>query len=195
MEAFHNYNVVERYEGNPILTGGSFPDGYCILHVFSSGIVKYDGRYIMVCRCEDAGLKAYFWIAESEDGLHFVPRPAPMSMPEDDPMFRKYAEINVYDPRVTRIGDTYYLSCSGYYATSRDLYGPYEFQGLVGEGWQLDTIFGHGDFFEWKGDWYHVWCRYRDRSIDRIRDCFIAPVTFGADGSMRDDLCALNGSE
>ena len=70
----------------------------------------------------------------------------------------------------------YYLSCSGYYATSRNLYGPYEYQGLVGTGWGLDTPFGHGDFFTWKGDWYHVWCKYRDRSHDRIRDCFIAPV-------------------
>jgi len=80
----------------------------------------------------------------------------------------------------------YYLGCSGYYATSRNLYGPYEYQGLVGKGWGLDTPFGHGDFFTWKGEWFHVWCKYRDRDHDRIRDCFIAPVVYGADGSMRD---------
>lgn len=85
----------------------------------------------------------------------------------------------------------YYLSCSGYYATSRELYGLYEYQGLVGEGWQLESDFAHGDFFQWKGEWYHVWCRYRDRSIDKIRDCFIAPVIYGPDGTMRDDLTAL----
>jgi hypothetical protein len=54
-----------------------------------------------------------------------------------------------------------------------------------GSGWGLDTPFGHGDFFTWKGDWYHVWCKYRDRSHDRIRDCFIARVVYGEDGSMR----------
>jgi beta-xylosidase len=85
----------------------------------------------------------------------------------------------------------YYLSCSGYYATSRNVYGPYEYQGLVGSGWGLDTPFGHGDFFKWKGGWYHVWCKYRDRDRDRIRDCFIAPLTYGANGSMRDDLTVL----
>jgi arabinoxylan arabinofuranohydrolase len=82
----------------------------------------------------------------------------------------------------------YYLSCSGYYATSENVYGPYEHKGLVGVGWGLDTGFGHGDFFTWKGQWYHVWCKYRDRRLDRIRDCFIAPVVYGPDGSMRDDL-------
>lgn len=86
----------------------------------------------------------------------------------------------------------YYLSCSGYYATSRKLFGPYTYRGLVGKGWGLDTGYAHGDFFEWKDRWYHVWCRYRDRSVDRIRDCFIAPVAYEADGTMRDDLSGLS---
>jgi hypothetical protein len=85
----------------------------------------------------------------------------------------------------------YYLSCSGYYATSRNLYGPYEYQGLVGTGLGLDTPFGHGDFFIWKGQWYHVWCKYIDRNHDRIRDCFIAPVIYEPDGSIHDDLKVL----
>jgi beta-xylosidase len=85
----------------------------------------------------------------------------------------------------------YYLTCSGYYATSRELYGPYEYQGLVGMGWGLDTGYGHGDFFKWKGKWFHVWCKYRDRSYDRIRDCYIAPVIYEPDGTMHDDLSLL----
>ena len=87
--------------------------------------------------------------------------------------------------------DTYYLSCSGYYATSKNLYGPYETQGLVGKGWELDTPYGHGDFFIWKNNWYHVWCHYKDRKKDRIRDSFIAPVVYGENGEMKDDLSHL----
>ena len=82
----------------------------------------------------------------------------------------------------------YYLSCSGHYATATHLYGPYVAQGCVGQGWQLESPYAHGDFFQWRGQWYHVWCRYRDRTHDRVRDCLIAPVIYGADGSMRDDL-------
>jgi len=85
----------------------------------------------------------------------------------------------------------YYLSCSGYYATSENIYGPYETKGLVGKGWGLDTGYGHGDFFIWKNNWYHVWCKYRDRSHDRVRDCFIAPVVYSPDGLMHDDLSIL----
>lgn len=86
----------------------------------------------------------------------------------------------------------YYLSCSGAYATSKHLHGPYTYRGQVGSGWGLDTPYAHGDFFVWRGDWYHVWCRYRDRSRDRIRDSFIAPVVYGADGSMRTELSVLD---
>ncbi len=82
----------------------------------------------------------------------------------------------------------YYLSCSGYYATAKNVYGPYEAKGVVAKGMGIDTPFGHGAFFDWKGQWYHVWCKYRDRSYDRIRDCFIAPVTYNKDGFMYDVL-------
>jgi hypothetical protein len=88
-------------------------------------------------------------------------------------------------------GNLYYLSCSGHYATSLSPYGPYTYRGTVGTGWQLESPYAHGDFFVWKGSWYHVWCRYRDRRIARIRDCLIAPVHYLPDGSMHDDLAHL----
>ena len=86
----------------------------------------------------------------------------------------------------------YYLSCSGYYATSKNIYGPYETKGVVCKGFGLDTGFGHGDFFVWKGDWYHTWCRYRNRSKDKIRDCFIAPTYYEENGIMYDDCRHIN---
>lgn len=60
--------------------------------------------------------------------------------------------------------------------------------GLVRDILQRDTEYAHSVYFRRRGAWYHVWCRYRDRSVDRIRDCFIVPVCYGADGSMWNDL-------
>lgn len=82
----------------------------------------------------------------------------------------------------------YYLSCSGYYAVSDKLYGPYEYMGLVGTGYDLDTPYAHGDFFAWRDGWYHVWCAYRDRARHRIRDTYLSRVVYGADGSMAHDV-------
>ncbi len=87
---------------------------------------------------------------------------------------------------------TYYLGCSGYYSTSTNVYGPYEYKGLLGKGYDLNTPFAHGDFFVWKGNWYHVWCKYRNRKVDKVRDCHIAPLIFEADGTIHDDLSVMD---
>lgn len=55
--------------------------------------------------------------------------------------------------------DTYYLSWGRDYATSKNIYGPYDCVGSVGKGHHLDE-FAHGSFFWWKGQFYHVWCYY-----------------------------------
>ncbi|AJR03370.1 family 43 glycosylhydrolase [Siansivirga zeaxanthinifaciens] len=86
----------------------------------------------------------------------------------------------------------YYLSCSGYFATSKNLYGPYETKGVVAKGYGLETNYAHGDFFIWKGDWYHTWCRYQNRSKDRIRDSYIAPTYYDDNGAMYDDTRHIN---
>jgi hypothetical protein len=55
--------------------------------------------------------------------------------------------------------DTYYLTWGRDYATSRNIYGPYECGGAVGNGHNLSE-YAHGSFFWWKGQFYHNWCYY-----------------------------------
>jgi len=103
------YPICKRYAGNPILTGKDFPPDANIKYVFNSGIVKYDGIYLMICRVENSALLDRFWIAESKDGYHFKPRPKPLELPHEDAKFKEYTNGMYYDPRVTKIGDTYYI--------------------------------------------------------------------------------------
>lgn len=106
---FQHGPVVDRYPGNPILTGAAFPESYHILRVFNSGVVQWDERMLMACRAEDRALMNHIWMADSSDGIHFIPRPRPIELPYDDPDFAEYAAGMVYDPRITRIDDTFYL--------------------------------------------------------------------------------------
>ena len=103
------YPICRRYEGNPILTGKDFPDEADIKNVFNSGIVKYKDTYIMVCRVENSALVDRFWLADSKDGYKFTPRAKSMDMPHDNPKFAEYTSGMYYDPRVTRIGNEYYI--------------------------------------------------------------------------------------
>jgi len=98
-----------RYEGNPILTGKDFPADSGIVRVFNSGVIRCGERYVMACRAEDAALWNFIWIADSEDGYHFVPRPEPVKLPYDNPLFAEYTSSMVYDPRITEIEGERYL--------------------------------------------------------------------------------------
>jgi predicted GH43/DUF377 family glycosyl hydrolase len=99
--------IIKRYDGNPILTGDDFPGD--ITWVFNCGVVKDNGKYIMLCRVEDSSLFRFLWVADSDDGFHFKPRPMPVELPEDDPEWREYCRNTYYDPRVTKIDDTFYI--------------------------------------------------------------------------------------
>lgn len=98
-----------RHPANPILTGAAFPDGSGIVRVFNSGVVRRGERYVMVCRAEDRSLQNHLWVADSKDGVRFVPRAAPIPLPESDPEYAEYTRGMVYDPRITEIDGVYYL--------------------------------------------------------------------------------------
>ena len=134
------FPICKRYEGNPILTGNDFPADADIKYVFNSGIVKYNDIYIMVCRVEDSGLLDRFWIAESKDGYNFTPRPEPIEMPHEDPQFKEYTAGMYYDPRVTKIGDEYFIVHAAHSAHTCRLslvktldFKKFEWQGFISE--------------------------------------------------------------
>jgi predicted GH43/DUF377 family glycosyl hydrolase len=101
--------LLVRSERNPILTGRNFPAGSGIKRVFNSGVIKHGKRYVMACRVEDAALRNRIWIADSDDGYRFVPRPRPAELPEGDPEFAEYTAGMYYDPRITELDGAFYL--------------------------------------------------------------------------------------
>ena len=155
---YNNLAVVKRYERNPILTAKDFPDGYLLAHCFNSGIVMHQGKYVMVCRVEDAALRGYFWIAESKDGITFVPREAPIPMPVDNPAYRKYATINHYDPRITKIEDSYYImhACHSEHGPRISLIKTDDFEAFDWMGFVSDPGNRNGALFPEKIDGCYV---------------------------------------
>ena len=101
--------ILKRYARNPILTAAAFPPEAGIVHVFNSGVVKVGQRYVMACRAEDRALRPRIWIADSQDGYQFTPRPKQIALPHDDPEFAEYTAGMYYDPRVTPLEGAYYL--------------------------------------------------------------------------------------
>ena len=64
------------------------------------------GKFVMLYRAQDAAGTSRIGYAESPDGIHFTRRAEPVLSPEAD--YEK--DGGVEDPRLQKIGDTYYLT-------------------------------------------------------------------------------------
>jgi predicted GH43/DUF377 family glycosyl hydrolase len=83
------------------------------------------GRIVMLYRAQDSSGTSRVGYAESRDGIHFTRRAEPVLSPEAD--YERGGGVE--DPRLQQIGDTFYLTYTGYnkkdaqlcLAASRDL--------------------------------------------------------------------------
>jgi predicted GH43/DUF377 family glycosyl hydrolase len=109
--------------GRPILSPRG--DGFESAGVFNPAVVKKDGRFVMLYRAQDRNGTSRLGFATSVDGVNFTRRPSPVMEPEAD--YEKGGGVE--DPRLVKVGDTYYLTYTGYnkkdaqlcLATSKDL--------------------------------------------------------------------------
>ena len=109
--------------GEPILRPQG--DGFEARGVFNPAVVRDGDRYVMLYRAQDAKGTSRLGIATSGDGIHFLR--------ERDPVLTPEAEYELHggveDPRLTKIGETFYLTYTAYdgkdaqlaLATSEDL--------------------------------------------------------------------------
>ena len=96
-----------RHENNPILTADDIP--YGCNTVFNAAACRFEDRYVLLLRVEDLHGHSHLTLAFSEDGYRFQVQSEPWIMPSDDPRFEPYERYGVEDPRITQIGDEYYV--------------------------------------------------------------------------------------
>jgi beta-1,2-mannosidase len=114
---------MHRLSADPILSprGNSWESA----GTFNPAVVLHEGKFVMLYRAQDKNGTSRLGYAESRDGIHFTRRADPVLSPQAD--YEK--DGGVEDPRLVKIGDTYYLTYTGYnkkdaqlcLATSRDL--------------------------------------------------------------------------
>ena len=102
-----------RYQGNPIITPKNFPYGH-IDAVMNCAQIMHEGKTVLLISVNNTEKKTTgIYYAESADGLHFDIREKPfITGLQDDPRFKRL-DIHVIDPRLTKIGDTYYIMRPG----------------------------------------------------------------------------------
>ena len=146
-EPIEGNGVYERYK-YPILTAEHAPlfwrydldektnpylmERFGIHAVMNSGAIKWNGKYVLMCRVEGADRKSFFAVAESPNGVdNFRFWDHPVTMPEwGEPA------TNVYDMRLTAHEDgwIYGLFCVERHDPSRPDEGPRELGAAAGFG-------------------------------------------------------------
>src|SRR5579872_5802515 len=100
-------------------------DGWESAGTFNPAVIKLADKFVMLYRAQDKQGTSRLGYAESADGIHFTRRNDPVLSPAVD--YEK--DGGVEDPRLVHVGDTYYLTYTGYnkkdaqlcLATSTDL--------------------------------------------------------------------------
>lgn len=135
---------VRRYAGNPIITADMVP--FNCRGIFNSSVVKHEDRYVMILRCEGYNFYNFFCLAESPNGYDQWKIGDLIPLPEDEE-YVKYSRVQ-YDPRLTKVGDTYYFTfcCHGHEArmgmmSSKDM-RHFKWEGFItGIGFRNTVLF------------------------------------------------------
>lgn len=103
--------MLQRNRANPILTRADIPDVSRhvsdVTSVFNPGAVWWNDRFILMLRVQTRGRETVLMVAESENGEQFEVRPELVEFSGLDDVGETV--YHVYDPRLTRIGDTVYI--------------------------------------------------------------------------------------
>lgn len=77
---------------------------------FNPSVIKHDGRFVMLYRAQDHKGTSSLGYATSEDGIHFTQRAEPVLVAETP--YEKGGGVE--DPRLVKVGATFYLTYTGY---------------------------------------------------------------------------------
>lgn len=97
-----------RTGSDPVLSPKG--DGFESAGTFNPAVVKKDRQFVMLYRAQDRKGTSSLGYASSEDGIHFTRRTEPVLASEAP--YEKGGGVE--DPRLQKIGDTYYLTYTGY---------------------------------------------------------------------------------
>jgi arabinoxylan arabinofuranohydrolase len=95
-------------------------------------------------------------------------------------------------PNLHKHNGWYYLSAGSHYAISKNIYGPYEKIGNSGNNNYGLTPQAHGNYFSWKNQWFHTWCKFHlTKEVARYRESYITYLHYKKNGEMVSDTVLL----
>jgi len=118
------YNVVWRYSKNPIIPRDLIPSSNSI---FNSAVVRFEGRFAGVFRCDNRQREMNIHRGFSENGIDWQIDNEPIDWGYPDPELSRFEYR--YDPRVVWLEDRYYVTwCNGYHGPTIGIGYTFDFE-------------------------------------------------------------------
>ncbi len=138
--------MLHRHPKRPILSRDEVPDVppeiVDATSVFNPGATIFEDQVLLLARVQTRGRRTHLLVARSDDGIAFTLEPRLVHFAGIENVGRTLGETiyHVYDPRITRIGDDYFIvvaidldhGCRLGLAQTRDFVS-FRFVGLVGD--------------------------------------------------------------
>lgn len=102
------FGVWTRVSSTPIITPQG--DAFESAGTFNPAVIKDGGKFVMLYRAQDTKGTSALGYAASEDGIHFSRRKEPVLAAAEP--YEKGGGVE--DPRLVKVGNTYYLTYTGY---------------------------------------------------------------------------------
>lgn len=185
---------LKRYDGNPILTSSQVNEvwqdpRYQVKTVHNVGVEQYNNQVVMLFRSHLRNGISVLGVARSNDGVSQwsidpVPAMKPCSINDcyapgvDKQELIENEAGGVEDPRITRIGDTYFICYSAYHGTIQDrvrvsLATTTDFKTFMRHGPLMDVDMRNVVIFpELIGGKYTALFRPNDHSVDHTGGVF-----------------------
>ena len=100
-------NIVERWDGNPVISLSDLAFQASDIH--NAGAARFEGRYVLLVTVESLQGDCSIYKAVSDDGRRFTIDESPFLSSSDDGAFLPYEEQGVRDPRITPYDGTFYI--------------------------------------------------------------------------------------
>jgi len=101
-----NKKLLRRHAANPIITPDDMP--FNCYTVMNAGATLFNGQVVLLLRVEDCTRTTGFYVAKSDDGVHFSVSPDPIKYPLSVTEERIGAGHR-FDMRVTKLEGKYYI--------------------------------------------------------------------------------------
>ncbi|MFH1719328.1 MAG: glycoside hydrolase family 130 protein [Planctomycetota bacterium] len=101
-------DIIHRCRNNPLITIEDMP--FAISDIWNAGAIRFQDEYLLLLTVETLEGLGAVYLARGTDGYRFSVEPEPFMTASKDGPSARYETFGIRDPRITQIGDTFYIT-------------------------------------------------------------------------------------